>query len=207
MVYLQCLLKLKDVSNGYLQQIAETPMGRHNRFLRGLVNSPTALEDFTLHYVDGGKVDNMIKLLPENLNSGRANMLLWNLYYNNETRTSQRNKGGFVTTHSDSSIMPVVMFDKQVLDIDFVEAVDPEGNRSYTLNLNEVTVDGGVNQVWNHLFGIYRGELQRMYETFQVWRDITNQPEDSQIEYAINNYTEHLHFRVQGGKLLPGQWY
>lgn len=198
------LAKMKDESGSYLQQIAETPMGRHNLFIRSLQNSPTALEEFTMHYVDGGKVNNMIKLLPENANAGRANMLLWNLYYNNETRTAQRNKGGYMTTHSDSSIMPVMMFDKQVLQLDFIEAIDENNNRAYTLRLNELTPDGNENQVFRHLHGIFRGELQRMYEAFEAWKDIQAQPEDTRMKYALENYQLHFHFRIQNGKVVRG---
>lgn len=196
--------KLKDANGGYLSQVAETPMGRNNLFIRNLLNSPTALEDFTLHYVDGGKVNNIIKLLPEDANAGRANMLLWNLYYNNETRTAQRNKGGFMTTHSDSSIMPVMMFDKQVLGLDFIESIDEGGTRSYTVNFQEFMPDGTENAVWQHLYGIFRGELQRIYEGYQAWMDIQAQPAESRLQYAIDNYQLHFHYRVQGDRVVRG---
>lgn len=198
------LSKLKDPQGSYLRQVAETPMGRHNVFIRNLLNSPTALEDFTLHYVDGGKVNNLIKLLPEDANAGRANMLLWNLYYNNETKTAQRNKGGYMTTHSDSSVMPVMMFDKQILNVDFLESIDELGNRGYVLKLNELMPDQSENQIYRHLLGIFRGELQRIYEGYEVWKDIQAQPEESRLQYALDNYQLNLHYRIKNGKVTRG---
>lgn len=200
------MAKLKDDHNGYLQQVAATPMGRYNLFVQNLLRSKDALNSFTLHYIDGGKVDNFGTIEPESLNLAKSHLILWNNYYNNETKTAQRNKGGYITTHSDSSIMPIFNFDKQVLPIQFVEKIEPDGTRQYSLRLTEFDQAGEENQVYKHLYGMYRGELQRIYETYEVWKDINQEgmTDQERISYAFKNYKMGTHFNFRNGKLSRG---
>jgi hypothetical protein len=202
------IAKLKEQDGTYLSSIAQTPMGRYNPFIQRWLSSPETLNNLSLHYIDGAAVNNTDRISPEDLNAGRAHLISWNMYYNGESKSTdgkiRRNQGGYLSTHSDSSIMPVFMFDKQVVPIDFVEQVNEDGTREYTLQLNRKTNTGAENDLWNKMYGIFRGELQRIYETHQAWVDIQSQPKSEQLEYAVNNYQLNYHYRLNDGELSMG---
>jgi hypothetical protein len=199
------ITKLKDSGNGYLSQVAATSMGKHNVFVKNLLNSKDALNSFTVHYVDAGKVDNYSVVEPDGLNSAKSQLLIWNNYYNNETQTAHRNKGGYITTHSDSSIMPIFNFDKQTIPIDFIETVQPDGTRTYRVNISEFK-KGEVNTAYKHLYGIFTGELQRIHDTFEIWDDINREgwTDEQKRDHAFKNYTMGSHFNYINGVLSPG---
>ena len=201
--------KLQDSTTGYLEKIAETPMARFNPIIRKMLNSREAVDAISLHYVDGGKINknNNRKLLPDNITAAKLAMIDWNMYFNGETKTDTRNTGLYITTHSDSTIMPAFQFEKNPLHLDFVESVDDNGVRSYRVVLNETTKDGSPNVIYNNLFGIFRGEFQRVYEAFEAWNDINRSgwSEEQKLEYAQNaGYRLHYHYRIVDGKIVRG---
>lgn len=205
------LAKLKDDANGFLAQVAATPMGRNNVFIQELLNNPAALNAFTLHYVDAGKIDNYSVVEPDSLNAAKSHLLIWNNYYNNETATKERNRGGFITTHSDSSIMPIFNFEKQTIPLNFVENIADDGTRTYRVKLDEFLKNKDINPAYRHLYGIFRGELERIQETYEIWKDInsknpngTTRTDEEKMQYAFKNYTMGIHFNYKDGKLSKG---
>jgi len=189
--------KLKDPNTGFLDDLLQTPFGKHNLFIQSLKN-PETLADFRMNYIDGGAINKFRKITPENITQGVDNLVGWNVYFNNEGSGANRNKGYYITTHGDNTVMPAFLSEKDTVNMDMHEYTDNDGNTQYRIQLNKTDEDGLlINPIYDKMYGILRGELERVAQSFRIFKDIMKENAETRIEYAYeNNYTQGKHFKI-----------
>jgi hypothetical protein len=203
--------KLKDGNTKLLDNLAQTPMGKYNYWIQDMIKNPQALSSFKLKYIDGGRLNRFKNFNPENITLGTDQLIEWNAYYNGEGRSSGRSEGYCITTYGDSTIMPAMNFNKETISLKMREEVDERGTVQHIIELDETGIDGSLNPIYNKLYSNFRGELERVKQSFEAYQDIINHSEDfdEQKEYALaNNYTMYADFQIatKNGKksIVPG---
>lgn len=185
----------------FLQEMAKTDLLKHNIILQKMLSDPEKVT-MSLRYMDGLRNEDQV-IEPETI-TAIGNIIVQYGYYaaSEPTGDNKRSNGLYMTSFSDSSVAPLIEFEKRHLRGLMIETIK-DGKADYSFKMNRSKEYGSM---YAPLLGSFRGEMARILKTQQAWEAIEALPEDQRAEHAATYFKAGKDYLIngQGVPYAPG---